>query len=236
MITLAIETSSVECSVAIAGSDGLVAVVETLIPGRHDSVLDSLVGSALASSELSIAQVDRVAVSSGPGSFTGLRIGIAYAKGLCAPNGPTLHAVPTMWAIAAASQEIARVSGKGNILCVIPSNRDLLFTQVFSVVGSRLQECTEVALGTLEQAVAKCGEDVLVAGPGAPRLTNNAISGISRLSARFLLRAMQVETTNGSTWQADPLVLEPQYQQEFTGNQSSSPSSSSSSSSSSISS
>lgn len=232
MTILAIETSSVECSVAISKNGTLAAIAETHVPNAHDAQLVALTNQCLQQVGLKVSDLDAVAVSAGPGSFTGLRIGVSFAKGLCFRLPIALYAVPTMWAIAAASQEVAVVANKTSVIAVIPSHRGLCYVQEFSVNETRIAELSPVRLLDIEHVRTMINADVLIAGPGARGIEPLSISGLSRLSARFVLRAIATQKESGPAWLADPLVLEPLYQQEFTGNQSSSPSSSSSSSSS----
>jgi tRNA threonylcarbamoyladenosine biosynthesis protein TsaB len=100
MIVLALETSSAVCAVALVDEDGVRAerhVVETHI---HSEKLLPLVEEVCAEAGIACSRVDAIAVSSGPGSFTGLRIGVSAAKGLCAALRCPLVGVPTMEALA----------------------------------------------------------------------------------------------------------------------------------------
>lgn len=80
---LLIETSTTVCSVALA-TDGLVSeTIETNLPNAHSSKLTVFIQDILKNNNLTIDQVSAVAVSRGPGSYTGLRIGASVAKGIC---------------------------------------------------------------------------------------------------------------------------------------------------------
>ena len=79
---LGIDTASRVGSIALA-DDGTAVAWEILPPGMHSSVLAEAAGRLLQGRGLSLADLAGIAVSSGPGSFTGLRIGLAWAKGCC---------------------------------------------------------------------------------------------------------------------------------------------------------
>jgi tRNA threonylcarbamoyladenosine biosynthesis protein TsaB len=97
---LGIETSSIVCSVGIADDDGKTVERQIIDPHIHSEKLLTLIGQVLERSETELRDVDAVAVSMGPGSFTGLRIGLSSAKGLCFSAQRRLIAVPTFDAIA----------------------------------------------------------------------------------------------------------------------------------------
>jgi tRNA threonylcarbamoyladenosine biosynthesis protein TsaB len=98
MTVLNIETAAEKCSVAV--SENNTAVFETVSAeeNSHSSQLGLLVEAALKHAEY---RIDVVAVSSGPGSYTGLRIGVSMAKGLCFGWGTPLISVPTLEILAA---------------------------------------------------------------------------------------------------------------------------------------
>jgi tRNA threonylcarbamoyladenosine biosynthesis protein TsaB len=82
-LILSIETSTPLCSVAIHSEGKLLATKETLEEGGHGKRLTRLIEAACEEANLTIKDIDAVAISIGPGSYTGLRIGLAAAKGLC---------------------------------------------------------------------------------------------------------------------------------------------------------
>ncbi|MFM6938733.1 MAG: tRNA (adenosine(37)-N6)-threonylcarbamoyltransferase complex dimerization subunit type 1 TsaB [Aquirufa sp.] len=82
-LIISIETSTPLCSVALHRAGELIAIQEIQEEGGHGKKLTRLIESACADAGISMDQLDAIAVSNGPGSYTGLRIGLATAKGLC---------------------------------------------------------------------------------------------------------------------------------------------------------
>lgn len=97
---LTIETSGLRCGVALW--DGrLIDFTETVDNLRHNEVLFNRINTLLYRAHVAMKDLSAVAVSSGPGSFTGLRVGMAAAKGLCWTLKIPLIAVPTLEGLAA---------------------------------------------------------------------------------------------------------------------------------------
>jgi tRNA threonylcarbamoyladenosine biosynthesis protein TsaB len=93
---LCLETSTDVCSVALFADDRLVDSCEVHEPQAHAAKLSLLVEEGLRQSRVTTYQLSAVAVSEGPGSYTGLRIGVSTAKGLCYALGIPLIAVGTL--------------------------------------------------------------------------------------------------------------------------------------------
>ncbi len=100
MKILALETSTMLGGVAIADEHGLIAEIRLNVKTTHSERMMTAIDWLLGQADLSLDKVDAVAVASGPGSFTGLRIGLATAKGLCYATGKPLVLVPTLEALA----------------------------------------------------------------------------------------------------------------------------------------
>lgn len=97
---LALETSSTICSVALFQDELLLGISELQIEKSHSSHITVLVEQLLHNCQVSLKQLSAVALSGGPGSYTGLRIGSSTAKGLCYALGIPLIEVSTLYALA----------------------------------------------------------------------------------------------------------------------------------------
>ncbi len=91
-----IETSTALCSVALAEDGAVTAYRESSAPKAHASLTAVFVQEVLAEGGVTLADCDAVCVSMGPGSYTGLRVGVSTAKGLCFGSGKPLLAVGTL--------------------------------------------------------------------------------------------------------------------------------------------
>jgi tRNA threonylcarbamoyladenosine biosynthesis protein TsaB len=97
---LSLETSTKACSVAIIHQGEVLASTDLLIEHSHSEKLTLLIRDCVAYAGLSLMNLDAVAVAMGPGSYTGLRIGVATAKGLCYALDKPLIAINTLEAMA----------------------------------------------------------------------------------------------------------------------------------------
>lgn len=103
---LCLETSSTNCSVAIATSDGILAIKEDNSNNySHAEKLHVFIDEILRENDLKISDLDAVAISKGPGSYTGLRIGVSAAKGLCFSLEIPLISISTLRSLARQVEE-----------------------------------------------------------------------------------------------------------------------------------
>jgi tRNA threonylcarbamoyladenosine biosynthesis protein TsaB len=107
-IILNIETATQVCSVALADAGQLLALKESSAKNSHSSTITLFIEEVLKTAGINLSTLDAIAVSAGPGSYTGLRIGVATAKGLCYALGRPLIAVSTLKAMAEGMRHEAR--------------------------------------------------------------------------------------------------------------------------------
>ena len=143
---LSIETSTSICSVAIHEQGELIALAEIKEPGAHAEKLLLLVDELFEKAGLSFADLDAVAVSQGPGSYTGLRIGVSTAKGIAYALEIPLIGINTLQAMAASQQ----VDPGDYVVAVLDARRKEVYTQTF---GDSLQELSPIEAVVLEEGV-----------------------------------------------------------------------------------
>lgn len=99
-LILHLETATLICSVALSSNGELLLLRETTNKNSHSEVITTLIEEMVAEAGINLRMLDAVAVSEGPGSYTGLRIGVSTAKGLCYALDKPLIAVNTLHSIA----------------------------------------------------------------------------------------------------------------------------------------
>jgi tRNA threonylcarbamoyladenosine biosynthesis protein TsaB len=143
---LSLETSTSICSVAIHERGALLALAEIKEPGAHAEKLLDLVDAAMKQAELRMSDLEAVAVSQGPGSYTGLRIGVSTAKGIAYGLEIPLIGINTLQAMAA-----SQLVNQGEfVVAVLDARRKEVYTQTF---GDSLQEITSIEALVLEEGV-----------------------------------------------------------------------------------
>lgn len=120
---LCIETATEICSVAVVSETNLLALCENHEGNAHASQLTGLIETALAQAGSTLQQVDAIAVSKGPGSYTGLRVGVSTAKGLCYALNKPLLAIPTLQALAEQFVSTVNPKEKGLYLPMLDARR-----------------------------------------------------------------------------------------------------------------
>lgn len=128
-LLLHLETSTDTCSVCISNNETIIDCEETHNSKSHASLLAVFIDELLKRNQLTYKNIDAVVVSCGPGSYTGLRIGVATAKGLCFALNVPLISVPTLQSMA----NIANKQYKGQLLCpMIDARRMEVFTALLN--------------------------------------------------------------------------------------------------------
>lgn len=127
---LQIETATQVCSAAISRNGETIAIKEQMASNIHAGSLTLFIKEVMDMSGLAFADLDAVAVSKGPGSYTGLRIGVSTAKGLCFALDKPLIAIDTLKMMA--SGFLADDKGYEGLICsMIDARRMEVFTAIF---------------------------------------------------------------------------------------------------------
>ena len=162
-----IETSTALCSAAISEDGKITAYRESSAPKAHASLTAVFIQEMLEETGLGISDCDAVCVSMGPGSYTGLRVGVSTAKGLCFGSGKPLIAVGTLDTLVAQAASEAEGTSYRHIIPMIDARRMEVYSAVFSPDGRQITETAPVIVD--ENSFAQYLEegDVLFIGDGA---------------------------------------------------------------------
>ncbi len=228
---LALETSSTLCSVALADNHGILSLHTLYTPHSHDKMLAVLVERMYTDAGIAMADISAVCVSAGPGSFSGLRIGGALAKGLCYANQPQLVAVPTLTALASHVVESAHLCSADTIIATQASHKDILYWQEFSwginTEGQKtVQPLSSVKQSTTDECVSALRtlsrQSILITGTASRWLLPSSFVGDTefRVSSLHIVPTAEMIAHYGFTMiqreqfvQAEDFV--PQYGQDF---------------------
>ncbi len=115
---LLLETSSSVCSVALCYGPDVIQCIESSQPNIHSSLLSVFIHEILKQSTITAKQLSAVAVSNGPGSYTGLRIGLSTAKGICYGADLPLIALDSLQVMAAWFKESTLTQIESNTLII----------------------------------------------------------------------------------------------------------------------
>jgi tRNA threonylcarbamoyladenosine biosynthesis protein TsaB len=165
---LLIETSTALCSTALAENGAIISYRESSAPKAHASLTAVFIDEMLKEKGISIADCDAVCVSMGPGSYTGLRVGVSTAKGLCFGSGKPLMAVGTLdTLVAQAVAEGLVPEGCKYIIPMIDARRMEVYSAVFTPDCQQITETQPIIVD--ENSFASQLEEgpVLFIGDGA---------------------------------------------------------------------
>jgi tRNA threonylcarbamoyl adenosine modification protein YeaZ len=175
MLILALDTAGENCAVALAttGDDGpSVLAARTEAIGRgHAERLTPMIGEALAEAGLAYGDLERIAVTTGPGSFTGTRIGVAAARGLALALGIPAVGVSVLDALI----EAAGGEARGLVVAALDARRGEIYAKAampdsgVTVLGAQVTAATDLA-----RAIAELNNNPLT-------LTGSAAAGIARM-------------------------------------------------------
>jgi tRNA threonylcarbamoyladenosine biosynthesis protein TsaB len=172
MMLLAIDTAGVDCSAAVydASQGRILAEVTDRIGKGHAERLMAMIDDVLETAGVALSDLTRIAVTIGPGSFTGIRVGVAAARGLALALPADAVGVTTLAALSR-----AHLAGDASrpVIAAMDAKRDEIYAQVFAPDGSALTQAAAISLEDLRHLAQIHGAAVtgsasaLLAGEGA---------------------------------------------------------------------
>ncbi|QWG23404.1 tRNA (adenosine(37)-N6)-threonylcarbamoyltransferase complex dimerization subunit type 1 TsaB [Bradyrhizobium sediminis] len=163
MLILAIDTALDACAAGVLDTDAgrLIAQESQAMKRGHAEALMPLIGRVMTASGIGFAALDRIAATTGPGSFTGLRVGLSAARGIALAANKPVVGLTTLTAYAA---PVVAQNGGHPVISAIDARHDHVYFQVVSGDGSSL----------IRPKVAPIEEALDAARFGAPHLVGNA--------------------------------------------------------------
>lgn len=194
MKILAIEVSGQVCGVALTEDDKVTAEYNIQFKKTHSQSLMPMMDHIKTMVGMVPGEIDAIAVSMGPGSFTGVRIGAATAKGLGMVLEKPLIPVPTVDAIA------YNLTGEGALVCpLMDARRDQVYTGLYAFAAEGenfemqtvLPQCA-VQIGEIIDAVNEQGKEVIFLGDGVP-VYKEKIRALTKVPYRFVPAHLSVQ-------------------------------------------
>ena len=209
MIVLGIETATQICSAALVDDQGLLAETRLNVKNIHARKLPVIISDLVRAVDIELKDIDGIAVSIGPGSFTGLRIGLATAKGLAMAGDIPVTTVPTLLVLA---RQIPVDSG--TIAAVLQSRKDEYYIAVYERRQNRDNCVQDVQVVNGKQAIAMLPTGAWVTGQIENLNLNHKLSVVKSLPGAHHVAQLGLEQLENNNIQ--PLdTLEPLYHQEF---------------------
>ncbi len=215
MKILALETSTMLGGVAIADENGLIAEIRLNVKTTHSERMMTAIDWALKQSGVTLDAIDAVAAASGPGSFTGLRIGLATAKGLCYAAGKPLVLIPTLEALAWNFPYC-----KHPVCVMLDARKGEVYAALFLWKGDRFVTLVPETAMRPEDLLRDGDGPVVLAGEGAMRYWDRILSALGERALAAPLHKMVPSPANIAllgvqkarrSEYADPATAEPLY-------------------------
>ena len=210
---LMIETSTECCSVALSEGAAIVARRVDETPRQQSSLLAPYVAEVLQEAGLTATQLDAVAVSEGPGSYTGLRVGVSTAKGICFGAGVPLIGVDTLQILACQAAGTC-----DRIVAMLDARRMEVYAAPFSPTGQKLAGTAAVILDENSYREELEAGTVLFIGTGIEKFQAICPHPHARFQPCFPLAEAMLQPARAA-WQKkefkDTAYFEPFYLKDF---------------------
>ena len=177
MKILAVDASGQVASVAVATENGILAEYSVDYLKTHSQTLLPMIDEVLKMTDTDKMTLDAIAVSEGPGSFTGLRIGVATVKGLAAALDKPVIAVPTLEMLA------GNFLGSGELICpMMDARRNQVYTTVYRCEGEKLIPVVAQKACALDEILAELNDlqqKVVLLGDGVDAYKAQISAGLT---------------------------------------------------------
>jgi tRNA threonylcarbamoyladenosine biosynthesis protein TsaB len=158
---LGIDTATMNSGIGVVEKGQVLADFRYDVKLTHSEVLLSFIHRLLRDLNLKLEDIDGFSISIGPGSFTGLRIGLATVKGLAFSSGKPVVGVPTLDALAFLSRDC-----KYPLVPILDAKKYQIYAAVYHTQGEKIKRQTPYLVMDLEDLIKKLPEEVAFTGPG----------------------------------------------------------------------
>jgi tRNA threonylcarbamoyladenosine biosynthesis protein TsaB len=175
MLILGIETATAQVSVAIGGHEGVIALFEVARGRRHAEILAPAIDFVCRQADIELAEFGVIAVDTGPGLFTGMRVGLASAKALAQALRIPMIGISSLDLLAFPCRHTDRV-----VVPVIDARKGEVFWAMYRQVPGGLQQVAPPTVGPVDELVADLlarSQEVLCVGDGAHRYREEILDG-----------------------------------------------------------
>jgi tRNA threonylcarbamoyladenosine biosynthesis protein TsaB len=181
MKTLGIDTSTMTAGVGIVEDNQILVDLKFDVRVTYSEILMPTIDLAFRTVGMKIDDLDGLAISIGPGSFTGLRIGLSTVKGLCSGSKKPLAAIPSLDALASHS-----LYCRCQVAPLLDAKKDQVYAAIYDTGDGELKRESEYMAVSVEDLVEKISKKTLFVGPGA-RLYQKELTGLLGEKACFAL-------------------------------------------------
>ena len=169
---LCLETATPVCSVALNSACCTLAMRETEGQNAHSEKITNFIHEVMEEAGIGYPQLDAVAVSQGPGSYTGLRIGVSTAKGVCYAADVPLMAIDTLEAMAYGIKEKldSQIAENDLLIPMIDARRMEVYASVFDASLNKIEDTAALVIDEHSFDELLKGHRLWLFGDGAPKL------------------------------------------------------------------
>ncbi|HRH56114.1 MAG TPA: tRNA (adenosine(37)-N6)-threonylcarbamoyltransferase complex dimerization subunit type 1 TsaB [Chitinophagales bacterium] len=189
---LCIETANAVTSVAISKDGSSLSTKEIFEPNKAAATLHLLIEDLLAETKLTFQQLHAVAVSAGPGSYTGLRIATAAAKGYCYALGIPLIAVSTLESMVKGVQTRYKMNDFDEYVPMIDARRMEVFTSFFNKSGEKTKAFSNLVIDENFEDLFYKDKKYLIFGNGAFKVSGKVDSESAIIYDEFISSAVDL--------------------------------------------
>lgn len=171
MTILGIDTSGKTAAVAVCRDNEILCETNIVTKLTHSEVILPILKKMLLISGISLSELDGIAVADGPGSYTGLRIGISLVKALCYATGKPCAGISTLEGLAYNMRGI-----NAKVCAVMKARQNLVYSSMFCIEGNNIERLSEDRIINIEELfneLININEEIYLVGDGAKLIAEN---------------------------------------------------------------